>query len=304
MRSIIQLSGLNSLSMKFLTTPIKEMIVKHGKSTYFENHWERQFSYRNSFVFPVDDDLKVICRRDSYISKKLFEGNFERQEIQFIKQFLRPDDIFIDIGANIGYHAIVAAHQLRSGSGKVMAFEPTPLTFRWMQENIALNELDNILAYPLAFSDKPGTFKLYQYQNGRDAYNSFGNILNGTPYTLVEVETTTLDHFIEKEKLAEEAVSLIKIDVEGWEYPVIKGGMEYLSRKEAPVLMVEFTDDNARRAGFSCQKIYDLVKELGYTWLEFQQGDLVPSKKRSYYDYRNLYATKNVDFVRQRLMFA
>lgn len=290
--------GINQRQVKFISTPLKKMVLKYGKDIYLEHHWERQFAYRDSFEFPVDDGLKIVCHQDSYISRLLFNGNFERQEIRFIKRFLRPDESFMDIGANIGYHSLVAARCLSSGKGRVFAFEPTPQTYEWLVQNIKTNHLKNITPLDLALSDKPGTFTFHQYHGGRDAYNSFGNIMNGAAQSTVDVETTTIDLFMADKPDA--GISLIKIDVEGWEYPVFKGGAEYLSRPDAPVLMVEFTDDNARKAGFNCQKLYDLGRELGYTWYEIKDNQIKPSPKKSYYEYQNLYAAKDVELVRER----
>jgi FkbM family methyltransferase len=290
--------GLNQKQVKFLSTPLKKMVLKYGKDIYLEHHWERQFAYRDSFEFPVDDGLKIVCHHDSYISRLLFNGNFERQEICFIKRFLRPDESFMDIGANIGYHSLVAARCLSGGEGKVFAFEPTPQTFGWLVQNIRTNDLKNIIPLDKALSDKPGTFAFHQYHGGRDAYNSFGNIMQSAAQSTVEVETTTIDLFMAGTSGA--GISLVKIDVEGWELPVFKGGMEYLSRPDAPVLMVEFTDDNARKAGFNCQKLYDLGRELGYTWYEIKDNEIKPSPKKSYYEYQNLYAAKDVEMVQER----
>lgn len=291
---------MNDDTIKFLGQPLKKLVLKHGKDIYLEHHWERQFAYRDTFAFPVDDGLKIICHHDSYIAKKLFHGNFERQEIRFIKRFLRPDESFLDIGANIGYHSMVAAKCLEGGTGKVYAFEPTPLTFDWLLENIGANDLHNVTAIDKAFSDRPGRFQFNNYLGGRDAFNSFGNVMRHTAQSVVEVETTTIDLFMATTGQEMSPVSLMKIDVEGWEYPVFKGGLQYLSRPDAPALMVEFTDGNARKAGFNCQRVYDLGKELGYTWLEIQGNELRPSPRRPYYDYMNLYAVKDVEMAKER----
>ena len=304
MNSLLALIGLSPTTVKFLGAPLKKLVLKHGKDIYLEHHWERQFAYRDSFVFTVDDGLKIIGHQDSYISRRLFEGNFERAEIRFIKRFLRPDESFVDVGANIGYHSLIAANQLKDGQGKVYAFEPTPLTYKWLRDNIAINGFENVVPQAKALSNEAGKFLFNQYHGGKDAYNSFGNVMKRSPQSQVEVETITLDQFISSIGTASHHISLVKIDVEGWEYPVFKGGLEYLSQQNAPVLMVEFTDDNARKAGFNCQKVYDIGRELGYTWVEYHGDELRPSPRKSYYEYSNLYATKDVDALQRRLLYA
>jgi FkbM family methyltransferase len=160
--------------------------------------------------------------------------------------------------------------------------------------------LKNIVAFDKAIPDKPGILKFHQYLGGRDAFSSFGNVMKYAAQSIVEVETTTLDIFMKTVNATNPPVSLIKIDVEGWEYPVLKGGLDYLSSPGAPALMVEFTEDNARKAGFNCRKVYDLGKELGYTWLEIHGNELRASSRKSYYDYQNLYAVKDVEMTMER----
>lgn len=284
--------------MKPLLGLLKKTVSKYAKFIYFDHQWEQQFAYKNRFLLQVDDEIRIVCYKDSYISKLLYEGNFERHEIAFIRQFLRPNEVFLDIGANIGYHALVAATRL--SGGEVYAFEPTPATYERLLENIRENGFENVVALAKAFSDKPGKFAFHQYLNGRDAFNSFGNIFKNLESETIEVETTTIDLFMNSGAVKGN-VSLIKIDVEGWEYPVLKGGLDYLAQKDAPALMVEFNDKNARKAGFNCQQIYDLGQELGYSWMEIGDAGLAPSRKKSFYKYQNLLAIKDVESVKERL---
>jgi hypothetical protein len=95
----------------------------------------------------------------------------------------------------------------------------------------------------------------------------------------------------------------MKIDVEGWEAPVLEGARQSLLQRDAPVLQVEFTDEAATAAGYSCRGVYQQLEELGYRlyFFDAEQRTLVPDPIRDSYPYLNLFAVKDVDAVMRRL---
>lgn len=268
---------------------------------YFDNQWNQQFAYTDRFVIQVYHGLRVACYRDSYIAKKLFEGNFEKAELGFIHGFLRPSDTFVDIGANIGLHSLVAAYKMEN-RGKIFAFEPTPSTFLRLQENVELNQSTCVETFQLALSDSEGTFFFNESMEGRDAFNSFANIKNIGSGKRIEVRTKTMDAFFAGLEVKPGSIALMKIDVEGWEYQVLSGGKNFLSAPNAPVLMVEFSDLNSAGTGYKCRDVYDLGVKLGYSWYELTDDFyLVASPKKRKYTYDNLYAIKNLELAKQRI---
>jgi hypothetical protein len=96
---------------------------------------------------------------------------------------------------------------------------------------------------------------------------------------------------------------MVKIDVEGWESRVLSGGIVTLSRSDAPVLQVEFTEENARQAGTSCRELYEQLVRLGYTLFTYDKksNSLFPDALRDNYPYLNLIACKNYEHVTNRL---
>jgi len=100
------------------------------------------------------------------------------------------------------------------------------------------------------------------------------------------------------------AVTMMKIDVEGWENRVLAGGSESLSRPDAPVLQVEFTDAAARSAGSSCRELYGMLESMGYRMFVFDPARrvLVADPIRESYPYANLIAAKEPGMVNARLL--
>lgn len=248
----------------------------------------------------IGDGIFMYCYTDSLVAQAIFKETFEEEELLLLKRFLKPKETFLDIGANIGIFSLLAAH-FAGKEGCVIAFEPTSSTYQRLQENIELNSLQNIQAFRMALSDTNGQAELQVASEGYDAWNSLAKPSSGTVIASETVETLTLDSFLSKANIRD--IALIKIDVEGWEIPVLKGAQNLLNAPNAPTLMVEFTEQNAQNAGFSCKELYQLLVEYGYELFTYDaaKNRLVPESLRAHYPYLNIIATKQQKLVAQRL---
>ena len=129
--------------------------------------WDRKFDGNDFFLFKIDENLEMKLFRDSVLSKLIYKG-FEVDETSFVKLLLNEGDVFVDIGANVGLFSLIASQKV-GASGMVISFEPTPVTFERLQENINLNHLKNIDARRVALSDQAGSMDFYISENGHDA---------------------------------------------------------------------------------------------------------------------------------------
>jgi hypothetical protein len=95
---------------------------------------------------------------------------------------------------------------------------------------------------------------------------------------------------------------MMKLDVEGWESHVLAGAKQTLSRKDAPLLQVEFADAIAASAGSSCKQIYHMIEDFGYLLLTYdpRKKELIHDPLRESYPYLNLIATKRLDEINRR----
>ncbi|HMT72911.1 MAG TPA: FkbM family methyltransferase [Chitinophagaceae bacterium] len=267
-----------------------------------QKKWEKLFDTEGKFSSTIEKDLNMIFYKDSILSKCIYSG-FEKDEIEFVKRYLRQGDTFLDIGSNIGLFSLYAARVV-GVSGKVIAFEPTPRTFERLNENIRLNQVDSIISQNnIGLSDADGVLKMNISSNGYDAWNTFANSTDRKHDKQIEVPVKTLDNFLFEKNIDTSKIVLVKIDVEGWEVPVINGGVKLFLQDNAPVLMVEFTEENAFAAGSSCYELYDLVVSFGYKWFSYDVSTnmLMPDVKRLHYPYLNLIAIKNIEYVKKRL---
>ncbi len=261
--------------------------------------WQAKFKAGNtSIIHQLEDNISINLYQNSLLSKLIFEGNFELNEITFLKKILKKGDFFLDIGANIGLFSIHAS-RIIGDKGKIISFEPSPITFSRLKENIDLNDFKNIDIRNIGISDNKGELTLNISESGHDAWDTFAvNIDKKMFNKCTTVPVHTLDE--ELKDIDKEKIALVKIDVEGWEKFVLNGAKEFLTNHE-PILMVEFTENNTEAAGYNVLEIYDIMNNLGYQWYKYINGRLIPEKRNKRYIYDNLIAIKNLQKANERL---
>lgn len=156
-----------------------------------------------------------------------FFGVWEPYITQYMERNLSPGDTFIDIGANIGYHSILAS-TLVGDRGKVFAIEASPSNYELLKENIALNNIKNVNMYQVAVHNKQTFLNIY-----KDKRN-IGR--NTTCFERAEKRGHSLEAMVRAAPLAEIvgeentlSARIIKIDVEGDERSVVDGIVGLLS---------------------------------------------------------------------------
>ncbi len=245
----------------------------------FENKQDKKMMHT------LQKDIQINLYEDSVLSRLIFEGGFEKDELEFITNFLKKGDHFIDIGTNIGLFSIIAAHVV-GPTGKVTGFEPSPKTFSRLVENLALTPYKNYEVRNIGISDTKGYLNLNLCEDGFDAWDSFAD---SSSTNAVKVPVSTLDDELAGTDMNK--IALVKIDVEGWEKFVLLGAQQFLTNY-SPTLLIEFTEQNAQAAGYDIGEIYDIMVKWGYQWYEIHNGVLLPSPKKKSYPYSNLIAKK------------
>lgn len=264
--------------------------------------WESQVDKHVDTLIRIQPGIRLRLYLDSQLCRMIYCDEFEWKERQFLIAFLRPGDVFVDIGANIGLFTLIAAKRVGK-TGQVYAFEPSSKTFQRLLANVELNHLTNVSCQQVALSDSTTQLDMNVSLDGFDAWNSFARPIAGNSFTNEVVTCITWDSFAEQRCLIGR-VTMMKIDVEGWESCVLSGGYKILSRSDAPILQIEFTEQACHSAGSSCAKLYHQLEDLGYMMFIYdaKSRKLVPDPLRDSYPYLNLIAAKQPEQVVSRLV--
>jgi len=159
-------------------------------------------------------------------------GKFEVAETALLGKFFEQTDLFVDIGANLGYYTCYALQNHKS----VIAFEPQQQNLQCLLQNLVANEWnENVEVYPVALSDKPGLLTLYG-ASGPSA-SLVKDWAGYSPRYNKIVPVITLDAILGSRSTDQRL--LIKIDVEGAELGVLKGALKTIARVPRPIWLLE-----------------------------------------------------------------
>lgn len=230
--------------------------------------------------------LKIYPLFDKGIERKVFEnGIYEEGTLWCFQKIIKRGDIILDVGANIGLTSIYAGI-LTGETGKVFSFEPLPTTFNILLENIHLNKLKNIIALNLALENRTGEAFIYENLHiNRGAASLYKNQTNkGIP-----VKVDTLNNFIKSQSIAN--IDFIKIDIEGSELDMLKGGADFFRKSKKPIICIEYSSEV--KSKYDPLLIYKILKfDFGYNlfkqqWGKESKSPLVPIKSEFDLPYHN-----------------
>ncbi|CAN5118617.1 FkbM family methyltransferase [soil metagenome] len=181
-------------------------------------------------------------------------------ELRALDRLVKPGDVVVDVGANIGLYALKAA-RLVGADGRVVALEPGAEAYAHLSANLAMNAFPWARAVKLAASDNDGEAVLHHVPLGRDP-QAFSLIANARAVEGETVATLTLDTLATREGL--DRIDLIKIDVEGAEPLVIAGATRVLAHQRPAVLFECNAYINAGGSGAAAGEAWTLLAAANY----------------------------------------
>jgi FkbM family methyltransferase len=217
--------------------------------------------------------LFMYNRNDAFVGRGLdLYGEWCEFEINLLRLFIRPGDIVIDAGANIGTHTVAFANMV-GPTGVVHAFEPQRRNFLMLAGNVAINGLDNVFCHQSAVGDTLGQIRLPPLPPADTNFNFSAVSISGGSDEGESVPLVTLD------SLNLPSCRVLKIDTEGME-PQVLNGARALVKRFRPFLYLENNEQGAS------QRLSAVLDSYGYTaWWSIHP----------YFDARNFYSnTVNV----------
>jgi len=182
--------------------------------------------------------------------------NLKEEGLDLMLSFIQPGDLVLDIGTNVGYFALRCA--MKAKRGFVYGFEPSEISFNKCQANLGLNNLSNLVVEQLALGEMEGTAYLHtETENNR----GMNRISTDRISEDEQIKVRSMDQFVKENNISK--VNFIKLDVEGYEMQVLKGGEQTISAFR-PKLFLEVDDTLLGRFGVSSTSIFHWLQEREY----------------------------------------
>ncbi|NJK47790.1 FkbM family methyltransferase [Candidatus Gracilibacteria bacterium] len=186
-------------------------------------------------------------------------GTYEMSVQETLSQYLKPGDIFYDIGANVGFFTILAA-KLVGSSGKVYAFEPEAVNVATLQHNIQINRFTHVSAIAKAVSRTTGQAELLlAAYSGGHTLATVGSRADARD--IINIDVVSIDDLLKQKEI--DPPTLVKIDVEGAEIDVLYG-MTQTIQEYQPIILYEVDDRNKEIMLSKREEIASFLREYGY----------------------------------------
>ncbi len=240
-------------------------------------------------VFIWMSDLKFIAQKgDAGMVPNIYFGLHEFPESIFLLHFLRPEDTFLDIGANVGHYSLLASGIKKSRS---IAVEPVPATFAKLEKQIAINNLqDKIRAINIGVGNNSGSL---HFSTNKGTMN---RVVAPGYKNAVMVPVQTIDSLVENE-----IVSLIKIDVEGYEKFALEGATATLENENLRAVIIEINFSNSFY-GVENPEIVAIFQSHGFSPFTYDGTTRTLTALESYNEEQyNTIFIRDLDFVKDRI---
>jgi len=203
-----------------------------------------------------DGDLFWL-NRSSYVDQCIVrDGVFEADCVKIVRALVKPGQVVLDVGANIGYYTIILA-KLVGPEGRVFAFEPTQHFRTVLERNVAANKLTNVEIISTGLSSKAGKGQIEIGQSTATLHVPGGAQLEASE----SISLTTLDAFARDRNL--ERLDFIKVDIDGHEPAFLDGAHDTLTRLDPPILL-EISHQHYLEAGVTAWDFFARLQRDGY----------------------------------------
>ncbi|WP_316804870.1 FkbM family methyltransferase [Pedobacter nototheniae] len=211
---------------------------------------------------PLKKQFRLKLNTQHYIDACIyFTGDYEPYLKTHYKKYVSEGMTVLDIGANIGFHTLYFA-TLTGTKGKVIAFEPIEDNFNILKENIELNNLSQVQPVQIALGNNNEILNIHLSKNLKNpgAHNLFEEGEKNT-----KIDCKKGDDYLNE--YVPEIIAFIKIDVEGYEYPVLQG-LEKTIQKDKPVIIFEYDRNYQLKSTKEPEAIFKFLEKLGYGFTE------------------------------------
>jgi len=259
----------------------KKFLVQKGFTIEKENLAFKKI-HENTFYFDFNDHI---------ITELIFQGeNYEKSTIEFLSKIVNEGMNVINIGANIGIISIAIANFV-GDQGKVISFEPYKPNLKFLQKNLEVNKIKNVVVINKAVSNKVGKENLWLKDSG--AWH-FVSSTDNPGLKKLKIDTITIDDFLKSKKFN---IDLIIMDAEGSEKNILEGMQKTLQKNPNLEIITEFNPFTLELAGSNAKEFLEKIEEYGFaiSIIDEEKNSIEPITKESllqkiqYPKFTNLY---------------
>lgn len=237
---------------------------KERLSNWFKPSDQLKANISNGIVWLTDENIAIFTSADSYIEWSILStGTYEDEISKLIHISLKPGEVALDVGGNIGLQSIRMAKCV-GDQGMVYAFEPLSYLQEKFRNNMKLNKASNVKLFPFALSnaESESDFKI-STNNWNQGTFSIKDTGGGSEIQHVLIKVA--DEIPDIKAL--NRLDLIKIDVEGFEYQVLLG-LKHTLEKHKPRIIFEYDSNYWQSNGQNINDCFDFLNTLGYTFYQ------------------------------------
>lgn len=231
--------------------------------------WLKEFIEEDSYENVMIGNKKLSFFVPNNLVKWRVKTFFEKEPetIDWINNFEHKNLIFWDIGSNIGQYSIYCS--IRHKKSKVVSFEPSAGNLRVLSRNISKNNLTNkIKIFPIPLTKYQNKFFIFEESNFLEgtAHNNFSDkIINNLNKKMqYQIYGTNINYLLNEKIL--DIPNYIKIDVDGIEYLILKGGAKFLKNKKIKQILIELDESEIKK--------FDIIVKL------LKKNNFIISKKK------------------------
>lgn len=271
-------SGFVSHPIEALYQPARYWLVSSAGGHRASLRWLRQSAGRASIIdrpWIIETrvahvppfEFEIHRRADRFISGDLARNkNWEPFETEVFRRLCRRADFVLDIGANIGWYAVLAS-KLIGKEGRLVCFEPDPYNHALLRRNIArCTDAPATQLRHEAIGDSTGSIRLFLSSTNLGDHRIFDD---GSDRVSIEVPVSTLDTFLDGET---HLPDIVKSDTQGSEAKILSGARKLLANGWRPVLLLEFWPFGLTGSGDDPMALWDALEDLGYSIYEVSEA--------------------------------
>lgn len=280
-------------------TAILQFIWKHplaskNRGKAYRNFFSWQFAQlinRYPILYPLVEESVVLVQKGMVgATGNIYTGLLEFDDMAFVLHALKKEDLFADIGANIGIYTVLAAKNV---GANVVSIEPVPSTFNHLSNNIFLNDITKqVVQLPIGVGNEN---TILAFTNTIDSMNHvLLNIDSDKQDAVIEIEVKKLDDVFTKD-----IPVIMKMDIEGYEWPALNGAKNLLASKQLQVIIIEL-NGCGNAYGFKDEDIHNLL--LSYSFKPYAYNPF--TRSISLLDYFGKYNTiyiKDLNWATKRV---